>query len=183
MTSPPESRLELADPQAYVTRQTRLVGSRDPLEVLASTPDEIEATIADHSPAVLQRRPFEGKWTPTEVIGHLIDVEWTYGFRTRMIAAHDRPELTGMDQDLWVSAQRYNEYAAQELAAAFRSLRSVNLAFWGGMRATELERFGVHSERGNESLAHIRMLMAGHDLWHLDQLRRYAAQAATSRER
>jgi len=37
----------------------------------------------------------------------------------------------------------------------------------------------LHSERGNESPRHSRMLMAGHDLWHLDQMKRYVEAAAT----
>lgn len=181
MSNTSESRIELTDPQAYITRQTTLVGDRNPLDVLASTADKIDRLIAGHEAHVLQRRPFAGKWTPTEVIGHLIDVEWTYGFRSRMIAAHDRPRLGGMDQDLWVTAQRYNESSACELAGAFRSLRSVNLAFWGRLSETELDRFGIHDERENESLRHIRTLLAGHDLWHLDQLRRYVEAAVDMR--
>ena len=171
-------RLELADPQAYITRQVGLVGGRDPLEVLAQTPDQIDRLISGHSAATLQQRPFAGKWTPTEIIGHLIDVEWTYGFRTRMIAAHDRPTLVGMDQDLWVAAQRYNTRSAADLAAAFRSMRGVNLDFWRTLTESELDRYGEHAERGQESQRHIRMLLAGHDLWHLDQLRRYVDAAA-----
>lgn len=178
MTTTTDSRIELADPQAYIERQTRLVGDRNPLDVLASTPAEIKQLIAGHSAMTLRQRPFEGKWTPTEIIGHLIDVEWTYGFRTRMIAAHDKPVLTGMDQDLWVQAQRYNERSAADLADAFAAMRRINLAFWSGMTETELDRVGLHSERGDESQRHIRMLVAGHDLWHLDQLKRYV-QAAT----
>lgn len=173
-----ESRIELADPQAYIKRQTGLVGDRNPLDVLAATPGEIRRLISSHSAAELQRRPFEGKWTPTEIIGHLIDVEWTYGFRTRMIAAHDEPTLLGMDQDLWVNAQRYNQRSAGDLAEAFAAMRGINLTFWGGMTEAELDRVGRHSERGNESQRHIRMLMAGHDLWHLNQLRRYVEAAA-----
>ncbi len=177
-TAQTETRLELADPQAYIRRQVGLVGDRDPMAVLSSTPDRIDELIAGRSAAVLQRRPFEGKWTPTEIIGHLIDVEWTYGFRTRMIAAHDRPTLLGMDQDLWVAAQRYNDRRAHELAADFRAMRAINVRFWNGMTDAELDRCGVHSERGDESQRHIRLLLAGHDLWHLDQLKRYVDAAA-----
>ncbi len=178
MSTTAQARIELADPRAYVKRQVGLVGDRDPLNVLAATPIEVERLIAGRSAAQLQRRPFEGKWTPTEIIGHLIDVEWTYGFRTRMIAAHDQPALVGMDQDLWVAAQRYNERTASDLADAFAAMRAINLAFWRGMTDRELDRAGVHSERGHESQRHIRMLMAGHDLWHLDQLKRYVEAAA-----
>ncbi len=174
-----QPRLELADPQAYIRRQVALVGDRNSLEILAQTPDAVDQLIAGRDAAALQRRPFEGKWTPGEIIGHLIDVEWTYGFRARMIVAHDRPALLGMDQDLWVAAQRYSARWAADLAKSFRALRGVNLDFWRALTETELDRFGEHAERGQESLRHIRALLAGHDLWHLDQLKRYVEAAAT----
>lgn len=177
-TPPTATRLELADPQGYIRRQVGLVGDRHPLEVLAQTPEAIDRLIKGRDAAVLQRRPFEGKWTPGEIIGHLIDVEWTYGFRARMILAHDRPVLLGMDQDLWVAAQRYRARSAADLAKSFRALRDVNLDFWRALTEPELDRCGQHAERGEESLRHIRVLLAGHDLWHLDQLKRYIEAAA-----
>jgi len=46
---------------------------------------------------------------------------------------------------------------------------------WAGLNATDLRRVGLHSERGEESLEHLRKLYAGHDLLHLRQLERIRA--------
>jgi hypothetical protein len=77
-----------------------------------------------------------------------------------------------MDQNLWVAGQRYNEREPMELAEEFRHLRTRNLRLWRGLSPQELERAGQHSERGRESLGLLRTLMAGHDLLHLDQIKR-----------
>lgn len=42
----------------------------------------------------------------------------------------------------------------------------------------ELERTGVHAERGEESVAHMMRLYAGHDLLHLQQIDRIRAAVA-----
>ena len=69
------------DAHAYRENLFRLLGDRDPLEVLAQTAPALGEIVRTHSAKVLRSRPFEGKWTPNEIIGHLVDGEWTYGYR------------------------------------------------------------------------------------------------------
>ncbi len=45
-------------------------------------------------------------------------------------------------------------------------------SLWRSLGPAELARTGQHNERGPESLALLRTLLAGHDLLHLDQLQR-----------
>ena len=54
----------------------------------------------------------------------------------------------------------------------FTVLRRVNLRLWRRLSPADLTRVGVHGERGEESLAHLRRLYAAHDLLHLRQLDR-----------
>jgi hypothetical protein len=157
---------------AYRKRLADYLGERDPLDVLGRTGDVLAGVARDNVRKRLQVRPIEGKWTPCEVMGHLCDCEWVYGYRARLILCEENPVILGMDQDLWVAGQRYNERDPRELVEEFRQLRSHNLRMWQGLTPRELERTGQHSERGPESLGLLRTLMAGHDLLHLDQLKR-----------
>ncbi|TWT43850.1 DinB superfamily protein [Phycisphaerae bacterium RAS1] len=163
---------------AYRDKLAGLLGQRDPFSVLASTADEIGKLFAPHPAEKLRRRPYEGKWTPTEIIGHLCDSEWVYGYRVRLILCEEKPTILSMDQDLWVLGQRYNERDAGELLADFRSLRAVNLKLWRGVRPEQMARYGRHNERGEESLGAMLKMLAGHDLSHIDQIRRYIAALA-----
>jgi len=162
----------LAATAAYRQRLAVLLGSREPLDVLARTPDVLAATAREQGPQRLRVRPIEGKWTPLEVMGHFCDCEWVYGYRARLILCEEHPAILGMDQDLWVAGQHYNEREPIELAEEFRHLRKHNLRLWLSLNPQELARTGQHSERGPESLGLLRTLMAGHDLLHLDQLKR-----------
>ena len=45
-------------------------------------------------------------------------------------------------------------------------------------RVADMQRVGVHSERGEESVAHMIKMYAGHDLLHLAQLERIRAVVA-----
>lgn len=169
--------LWVTDPAAYKKRLRDMLGSRDPFEVLGKTADVLTDIVAKQSTARMQSRPFPGKWTPLEVIGHLCDAEWVYGYRMRMTLAEPEPTILGMDQDLWVAAQRYNERDPSDVITDFRALRSINLAQWRQLKPDDFKRFGRHNERGPESLAEMLPMLAGHDLWHIDQINRYLAAA------
>src|SRR5712671_3849023 len=128
--------------QAYREKMFNLLANRDPLEVLAQTASALADIVGKHSAAVLRTRPFEGKWTPNEIIGHLADGEWVYGYRLRLILSEDNPIILGMNQDLWVSAQRHSEREPSELVEMFRTLRQYNLALWKSMSPADLNRNG-----------------------------------------
>jgi hypothetical protein len=155
-------------------RQVGLLGDRDPVRVLAETPEVLRQVASEHRPGTFALRPFDGKWTPAEIVGHLIDVEWIFGFRTRTTLADRDPEFGGVDQDRWVAAQRWSTMEPTVLVESFAALRGVNLAWWNSLSRTDLERSGRHTEAGVAlTLGQLRSILAGHDLLHLDQLRRF----------
>ena len=171
----------VSDPEAYREKMFKLLGDRDPSEVLAQTAPTLADIVRKHAATVLRTRPFEGKWTPNEVIGHLVDSEWVYGYRLRLILCEDNPTILGMNQDSWVAGQRHNEREPSELVEMFRTMRQFNLALWKRMSPADLKRSGQHNERGPEPLGVMLRMLAGHDLSHLDQNTRYI-QAVRQRE-
>jgi hypothetical protein len=168
-----QAGLWVSDPQSYHEKMFKLLGDRNPLEVLAQTAPTLADIVRTHSTTVLRARPFEGKWTPNEVIGHLADSEWVYGYRVRLILCEDNPTILGMNQDLWVAGQRHNEREPSEFVEMFRTMRQFNLALWKQMSPADLKRTGQHNERGPESLGVLLRMLAGHDLSHLGQITRY----------
>lgn len=161
-----------ADADAYIAALLGFVGTRDPAGVLAATPDEITAIIAGLTPKQVVQPERPGKWSVRHLIQHLADSELVGGYRMRAVLAQERPPLTGYDQDLWAGRLRYDEIDVREALEQFTLLRRVNLRYWRSLSARELQRVGVHNERGEESLDRMRRLYAGHDLAHLAQLRR-----------
>jgi hypothetical protein len=167
--------LEQTDPKAYQRKLEGLVAERPPLAVLSETADALRAILKERPALAFQQRPFPGKWTPNEIIGHLTDAEWALGYRTRTVLCDDHPRITPYDQERWVTGQGHNERQPQELVELFAALRSANLSLWQRLKPAQLSRAGLHAERGEETLEQMLRLLAGHDLSHLDQIRRYLA--------
>jgi hypothetical protein len=161
-----------ASPGAYVRGLLAVLGDRDPVEVLAELDGWLDRRFADVPEAVLRRPEAPGKWSATDVVQHLADSELVLGFRMRMILTEDRPPLQGYDQDRWVTTLRYADVPLVESRAQLSALRSANLRVMRRLGPVDLERVGMHSERGPESLGHLIRLMAGHDLVHRRQIDR-----------
>lgn len=160
---------------AYVKRLIALLGDRDPISVLTDGPREVERAIAPFDDDQLRQPEAPGKWSAIEVVQHLADSELIYGYRMRLIVAHDRPTLPGYDQDAWTSRLGYRHVERRHALDQLDSLRTLNLRWLEGLDDATRARVGFHDERGEESVDHIVRLLAAHDLVHLAQLDRLRA--------
>ena len=156
----------------FLNEQIALLGSRDPIDVLAEMGESLEDIVAQHSIEELRQRRTDASWTGVEILAHLTDMEWIFGFRARTILCDDSPRLPEIDQNAWVSVQRPNDWPPKQVIEDFRALRGVNLQMWKRMTESDLERTGEHVGAGiTISLSTLLRVQAGHDLRHLTQLR------------
>lgn len=166
---PPQERAK------YSKAVLELVGGREPLRVLRETPAAAARAIEGLSAPQLRKPEAPGKWSIAQVLQHLADSDLVWGWRVRLILAQDRPTLTGYDQDLWAERLHYADADPQEALEQLRVLRRGNLGLIARATPADLERVGVHSERGEESVGYLCGLYAGHDLLHLRQIARIRA--------
>ena len=158
--------------KAYTAAVMDLLGSGNQLDVLSTTDTKLRGAVDGLTAHQIAQPETTGKWSSRQVLQHLVDSEVVWAYRLRMILAHDRPTLTGYDQDLWADRLHYDEADPIEALKEFGTLRRANLRILRRASAEELKRVGVHAERGDESLEHLIRLYAGHDLLHLRQLER-----------
>jgi hypothetical protein len=161
----------------YVRALLDLLGSRDPLEVLGEMVPWLTTRLRGVAEPVLRRPEAPGKWSVVEVVQHLADSDLVAGFRVRMVLSEKRPLLQGYDQDRWANDFRYREVPLALALDQLRSLRAANLHLWKQLSPQQLERVGLHAERGPESVGHILRLMGGHDLVHRRQIDRILVSA------
>jgi hypothetical protein len=161
----------------YVRALLEVIGSQDPLEVLAELMPWLTVRLRGVAEPVLRRPESLGKWSVIDVIQHLGDSDLVAGFRTRMILSEERPQLKGYDQDRWAREFRYREVPLALASDQLRALRAANLHLWKQLTPEQLERTGVHAERGPESVGLILRMMGAHDLVHRRQIERILMSA------
>jgi uncharacterized damage-inducible protein DinB len=157
---------------AYTRAILDLLGDREPNVVLRETLAALPSAIEGLSPSQLRQPERAGKWSIGQILQHLADSEIVWAWRLRVVLAQDRPPITGYDQDLWAERLHYEDADAAHALEQFTVLRRANLRVLERLSPSELDRIGVHSERGDESLEQLRKLYAGHDLMHLHQIGR-----------
>jgi uncharacterized damage-inducible protein DinB len=170
----PSSRSE-DQAEGYTRALLELVGQREPMDILRRTPLRLREVVQGLSPDEISRPEAPGKWSIRQVIRHLADSEVVWGYRLRMVLGQQRPPLTGYDQDEWAERMGYGEAPVREAVEEFDIVRRGNMRLLVRATPEELERVGVHSERGEESVSRMVVLYAGHDLVHLGQVERILA--------
>lgn len=164
-----------ADPveefEEYRSELLEKLGGRGGVEVMRSAAEDLEQLWRSATAEQLTRQASPGDWSAHETLLHLIDSELVYGVRMRMIATQDEPPLPGYDQEAWIQRFGPLESDPRESLEIWLALRRLNLRVLEALGEEEMDRVGLHSERGPESIRLIADLLGGHDLNHLDQIR------------
>jgi len=162
-------------PQQYTQRILRYIEGKEPLAVQAATAERLAQLIEGVSTSELRRRPAPDKWSVSEIIAHLADGEIVGGFRVRFILGSPGSPVVAYDQDKWVASGHYDKRDPQKSVELFRVLREANLALLESLEPDDWKQYGMHSERGKESIEHIVRMFAGHDVNHLQQIEKILA--------
>jgi hypothetical protein len=171
-------------PQQYIQRILGNVEGQNALKVQSTTAKTLEQLTKRVSSAKLRKRPAADKWSVTEILAHLGDAEIVVGWRMRAILGAPGTPIQSFDQDAWVSALHYEKRDARQALAQFRAVREANLAMLKSLSPEQWKHFGMHAERGQETIEHITRMMAGHDINHLRQIENIlAARPAAKRKR
>ena len=162
-------------PQQYTQRILSYIEGKDPQAVQAATAERLVQLIKGVSTSELRKHPAPEKWSVSEIIAHLADGEIVGGFRVRFILGSPGSPVLAYDQDKWVTSGHYDKRDPQKSVGLFRVLREANLTLLESLKPEQWKQYGMHSERGKESIEHIVRMFAGHDVNHLQQIEKIVA--------
>ncbi len=164
------------NPQDYIKRILGNVEGQDAWKVQTSTPKKIARLVRGQAASKLRKRPAPGKWSVAEILAHLADCETVTAWRIRQILGAPGTPIQPFDQDAWAAALHYEKRDARKSLAHFTAVREANLALLESLAPEQWKHYGMHAERGQESIEHILRLNAGHDINHLKQIERLLAR-------
>lgn len=160
--------------QQYIQRILGFIDGKDPMRVQQETPRKLQKLVKPLSKKQLTTRPEPGKWSIAEVLAHLADAELVGGWRLRLILGNNGVSLQPFDQDVWAQTFDYARRDPKASLETFRALRENNLRMLKALPKNLWENYGMHQERGKETVAHIVRMFAGHDLNHVAQIEKIA---------
>jgi hypothetical protein len=158
--------------QDYTQRLLSYGEGKEPLRLQQAAPKKLALLLKGKTGKQLMRRPAPDKWSVAEIVAHLADAELAISWRIRQILSNNAVPIQAYDQAVWAKTFDYARRDPRQSLANFRTLREANVALLKSVPRKLWDNYGVHEERGNESVSHVVRMVAGHDLNHLQQIQR-----------
>lgn len=154
----------------YVKRILSNILGKDAFKVYAQTPKVLKRLLESLSTAQLRRSIVKGKWSIAQIVSHLCDSELVMGFRYRMAIAQSGSPLQPFDENRWANTLRYESTDCKKKLDLFVKMRYDHVALLRLLTPEEWRKYGIHAERGKETVERMVQMMAGHDINHLRQI-------------
>ena len=138
--------------------------------VLEQTPIILEKILLGADEHILGWKPAMDRWSISEVMAHLAEVETVFHARARKMAEEKDPAIEAYDQNVAYAAGKYSGGKGREHLRRFCHERDRSLSFLRYLPAEAVARTGQHAELGHITLGELLHEWAFHDLGHIRQV-------------
>lgn len=118
----------------------------------------------------LEYRYAEGKWTPKDILLHLIDAERIFTYRALRISRYDKTELPGFEENDYVETANANTRDLNDLLDEFKTVRNSTVSLYNSFNDEQLKRVGVASNC-DVSVRALAYMTIGHYLHHMQVIK------------
>jgi hypothetical protein len=154
----------------YVDRITGYVRGEDHVQVLQDTVRIIKRLLRNATPKTMNKPPAVHQWSIAQILAHLAESELVLGYRLRMVLGSNGAAIQAFDQNAWQRNAGYLENDPKNAFRLFAILRANNLALLKSLSKQQWDFYGMHQERGRETVRRMVELYAGHDVNHVRQI-------------
>jgi hypothetical protein len=153
----------------YYGKYVSLVPEGDILGTLSAQLDSTLLLLRGIDEEKAGHRYAPDKWSIKELVGHVIDTERIFAYRTLRFARGDKAELQGFEQDGYIRNASFDACKLYELAEEFEFVRRGNLLMFRHLDNEAWQRRGVASN-AEVSVRALAYIMAGHERHHVEIL-------------
>jgi hypothetical protein len=164
------NRPETSEYDPYYERYISLVADSDIIGVLGAQPTRLQDIFTAMPEEKGDFRYAEGKWSIKELLGHLIDGERMFAYRTFRISRGDETPIEGFEQDGYIENAHSNDRSFADLLEEFSLLRRANMIFFKNLTDDAWLRVGT-ANKVKISVRALIYIMAGHIEHHFEILR------------
>ncbi|GAA3788203.1 DinB family protein [Corallibacter vietnamensis] len=107
----------------------------------------------------------EGKWTPKDILQHLIDVERVFSYRALHFARLDANMLAGFDENYYAEIALGNNRTLDSLLSEYELLRASTMAMFQSFDEDVLRRIG-NANGSKMSVRAAGFVLIGHEKHH-----------------
>ena len=126
--------------------------------------------VCDFGANDLSRIAKEGEWSAAFVIHHMADADMHFATRFLHILTVDKPAIVPFDEDVYPDRLKYSARDAHDSLASILGLHKVIGNILSLVDDSDWKRVGIHSEKGEVTLAEVLTLASNHTKSHIGQL-------------
>jgi hypothetical protein len=172
-------RPQAGEYNSYYGRYIDLATEDDVVAALDAQSHETAALLGGISEQQAAHRYEPGKWSVKQLVGHVIDSERIFAYRTLRIARGDTTPLPGFEQDPYVATAASDDRPISDLAEEFAAVRKANVLMLLALPEEAWSRAGVASD-SPISVRALAFIILGHERHHMRILRERYLAAPTS---
>lgn len=154
---------------SYYSNYISLIPESDISSVLLKQIEDVEQFILSVKPEQEIYRYAPEKWSIREVLGHVIDCERVFGYRSFCISRGEIAPLPAFDDIMYVAHSNYDERKLKDLNSEFALVRKSNLEFLCQLNNDQWIRLGT-ANNDPVSVRALAYIMAGHVRHHVNVL-------------
>ncbi len=154
----------------YTKRILSNLLGKDAFKVYKKTPVSIKKSLRGLKDRDLSTPPARGKWTVAQIMAHLCDAEIVTSWRYRLAISESGCPIHAFDQDKWADNLSYDSADCRKKLDLFVLLRRENIELLESLTPKQWKRYGMHDERGKETIERMMQMIAGHDINHVRQI-------------
>lgn len=161
---------DLGEFPAYYGVYIEQAAARPLAAALQNQADEVRAVLGGLTPEQAKFRYAEGKWSISELLGHLIDCERIFATRALCIARGEQQPMPGFDENAYVDRAGFDQRSLISLLDEFAAVRTSTLALLNSFTGRDLQQRGT-ANGGTFTPRAIAWILVGHVLHHMRILR------------
>jgi len=162
-----KSSLSQTDFPLYFKKYIDLVEDRPLLEALYNNSEET-TTFFKEIPEKkhLYRYAFE-KWTPKEILLHMIDTERIFCYRALFFARSENSNLIGFDENEFAKNSNANSFSMEDLLIEYKAVRNSTITLFKNFDEEILKKMGK-ANNYSMSVCAAGFVIRGHEIHHIN---------------
>lgn len=136
------------------------------IHALKESKDDVISFFKEIPSEKLSYRYDTNKWTPKEVLVHLMDTERIFSYRALRFARKDKVDLLGFDQNDFIPPSKADSRTIDSLIEEYNAVRDATIALFKNFDNTMLKEIGTGSG-SPMSVRALGFITVGHEKHHV----------------
>ncbi len=109
----------------------------------------------------------KGKWTPKDILLHIIDTERVFAYRALYFSRDENANLAGFDENLFAKHANADTRSLDDLLNEYMAVRTASICLFKSFNDLELKKIGI-ANNSKMSVRAAGFVICGHEIHHLN---------------